>query len=54
MEPSGNIQEAKAANLVDSAESTQERPFPNCFGGRFEVPEDFDDPLPPEILRYFT
>lgn len=22
--------------------------------GRFEVPDDFDDPLPPEIMRYFT
>ncbi|HEV2738800.1 MAG TPA: type II toxin-antitoxin system prevent-host-death family antitoxin [Candidatus Elarobacter sp.] len=22
--------------------------------GRFEVPDDFDDPLPPEILRHFT
>jgi len=22
--------------------------------GLFEVPDDFDDPLPPEIMRYFT
>lgn len=22
--------------------------------GRFEVPDDFDDPLPPEIMRHFT
>jgi prevent-host-death family protein len=22
--------------------------------GVFEVPDDFDDPLPPEIMRYFT
>lgn len=22
--------------------------------GVFEVPDDFDDPLPPELMRYFT
>jgi prevent-host-death family protein len=22
--------------------------------GRFEVPDDFDDPLPPDFMRYFT
>jgi prevent-host-death family protein len=33
-------------------------PYPNRgFGidrGLFEVPDDFDDPLPPEIMRHFT
>ncbi len=33
-------------------------PYPNrglgIDRGRFEVPDDFDDPLPPEIMRHFT
>jgi prevent-host-death family protein len=45
------------AKLVRFVERLKER-YPNhAFGidrGRFEVPDDFDDPLPPEILRHFT
>jgi prevent-host-death family protein len=33
-------------------------PYPERgFGvdrGRFDVPDDFDDPLPPEFMRHFT
>jgi hypothetical protein len=31
---------------------TQLRPYALC-AGEFEVPNDFDDPLPPEILKMF-
>jgi prevent-host-death family protein len=45
------------AKIVRLADHAAER-YPNRgFGidrGRFEVPDDFDDPLPPEIMRHFT
>jgi prevent-host-death family protein len=45
------------AKIVRLGEHAAER-YPNRgFGidrGRFVVPDDFDDPLPPEIMRHFT
>lgn len=40
------------ARLVPMAPSSKERPFGLCRG-EFVVPDDFDDPLPEEILRDF-
>ena len=35
-----------------------DEPYPNRgFGidhGQFQIPDDFDDPMPPEFMRYFT
>jgi len=43
--------------LVRLGERVNE-PYPDRgFGidqGRFEVPDDFDDPMPPEFMRHFT
>jgi prevent-host-death family protein len=45
------------AKIVRLGERRME-PYPDRgFGidrGRFEVPDDFDDPLPAEIMRHFT
>jgi prevent-host-death family protein len=45
------------AKLVRFADRSAQR-YPNrglgIDRGRFEVPDDFDDPLPPEIMRHFT
>ncbi|MDB5069805.1 MAG: Antitoxin VapB47 [Candidatus Eremiobacteraeota bacterium] len=45
------------AKIVRLVEDVTKR-YPNRgFGidrGLFEVPDDFDDPLPPEIMRHFT
>lgn len=36
-----------------SSDSLSER-IPGIDEGRFVVPDDFDDPLPPDILQAFT
>jgi prevent-host-death family protein len=45
------------AKIVRLGERSNE-PYPNrglgIDRGRFEVPDDFDDPLPSEIMRHFT
>ncbi|GAC1659180.1 MAG: type II toxin-antitoxin system Phd/YefM family antitoxin [Candidatus Elarobacter sp.] len=45
------------AKIVPLGDHVNE-PYPNrglgIDRGRFEVPDDFDDPLPPEIMRRFT
>lgn len=37
---------------VDGSGTLRTRPL-GILAGSFEVPADFDDPLPPEIQRYF-
>ncbi len=45
------------AKIVRLGEHVTER-YPNrglgIDRGRFEVPDDFDDPMPLEFMRYFT
>lgn len=40
------------AKLVALREELKPRPW-GTMKGMFEVPDDFDDPLPPEIQKYF-
>jgi prevent-host-death family protein len=45
------------ARIVRLAERDGESYPEHGFGvdrGRFEVPDDFDDPMPPEFMRHFT
>ena len=45
------------ARLVGLGAQLMERYPKRGFGidrGRFEVPDDFDDPVPPEIMRHLT
>jgi prevent-host-death family protein len=48
------------ARLIPSSQRTalsskdQPRRIPGIDQGRFVVPDDFDDPLPPEILKAFA
>jgi prevent-host-death family protein len=41
------------ARLVPLAEERKPR-VPGALKGQISVADDFDDPLPPEILGYFT
>ncbi len=57
-----NIDEARTrlSQLVDLVERGEEVVIARrgrgqgIDRGRFEVPDDFDDPRPPEIMRHFT
>ncbi len=40
------------AKLVPYVEEVQPR-VPGSMAGKFEVPDDFDDPLPPDLLAAF-
>jgi hypothetical protein len=47
------LEESPASEVPAEAPAPKKRRPMGLYRGQFVVPEDFDDPLPPEIQRYF-
>lgn len=48
-----DIQLTVSFTVEPTSEKTKQMRVPGIDEGRFVVPDDFDDPLPPDILKAF-